>query len=161
MSKKSGKIIPIDGGPLNKGSPIYNAAADLNKTKQRRPSISITYLDVGRDYGLKGLVENDKRHRGERYILKEFDMFLEKVRKYDTIEDVMRVFAPRKKMKNADTESGRKMREIEKKYNIETANMVHIHCCGGGGGQMVLHGFVLHNCFEIVWIDTDHDKHKV
>ena len=64
-------------------------------------------------------------------------------------------------MKNADTESVRKMREIEKKYNIETANMVHIHCCGGGGGQMVLHGFVLHNCFEIVWIDTDHEKHKV
>ena len=153
-------LVNIKGESLNKGSPIYDAKSQVSGLPKQRPSISITFMDVDRDFGLKYLVEKDKKHKGSRQILKEFDSFLRKARRYNSIEEFMHTFTPKERLNNADQKSKDKMNEIQKLYNIETADMVHIHCCGNGGGEMVLHGFVINNCFEVVWIDPDHEMHK-
>ena len=45
-------------------------------------------------------------------------------------------------------------------YNIETSDMFHLHCDRDGKGKFVLHGFRINNCFEIVWIDPNHEFYK-
>lgn len=158
---KGKKLTRISGESLERGSPIYDSRSDVSALPKQRPSISITFMDVGKEFGLAYLVEKDKKHRGSRYIMKEFDAFLQKVRKHKSIEDVMDHFKPKKKLNNQDKKSIDKMKQIQDEYSIDTSEMAHIHCCGNGGGALVLHGFVINNCFEIVWIDPDHEIHEL
>ena len=64
------------------------------------------------------------------------------------------------KGKNVDDKSVAMMRKIQRDYNVETTSMIHIHCHLHGKGEFVLHGFVIRNCFEIVWFDPSHELHK-
>ncbi len=130
------------------------------ESKKIKPSISLTYMDVDKKYGLQYLCDAHKSHRGDRNILKELDDFLVKVRKYSSIEELVERHKPKDKMKNKDKASLDRFKKIQKDYDIETSDMVHIHCCGGGSGQFVLHGFISRNCFEVVWIDPLHEVHK-
>lgn len=125
-----------------------------------KPSVSITYLDYKGNYGIKNLHKCHHMQRGQRDILKELGDFLVKARKFKNINDLVSNFASHNGSKNKDDESIRKLRQIQKEHNIETSDMLHLHCCGGGNGQMVLHGFILGSCFEIVWIDPNHELHK-
>ncbi len=144
-----------------------SASALLNKEELKRkaeskvkPSVSITYLDYNGNYGIKNFHKTHYSKKGERDILKEFGDFLSKARRFENINDLVNNFVSHKGAKNKDKASLDKMRQIQKEFNIETSDMIHLHCCSGGTGKMVFHGFILGSCFEVVWIDPDHTLHK-
>lgn len=156
MPKK--RLTKINSG-LPKGNPFYNVALDIQNLPKQKPTISITFMDAGKE--LKKFADYARKQQGEKDVYKQFEDFLVKVRQFNSIEEVISYFSPKKSIKNSDSESRAKMQELQKNFNIDTSDMVHIHCCGGGSGQMVLHGFVIHSSFEIVWIDPGHTRHRL
>ena len=138
---------------------LYNVAEDIEP--EPRPSISMTYMCVREDYGLKYLVEKNKKHANKN-ILKELDSFLEKARQYCTIEELISAHISRNKGRNSDQFSISKMRELQAKYNLPIGEegMIHIHTKSGGNGEFVIHGFQVKNCFEIIWLDPLHEIHS-
>lgn len=142
-------------------TPLLDPEELREKVKSKvKPSVSITYLDYNGNYGIKNFHKTHYSQKGERDILKELGDFLYKARKFENINDLVINFTSPKGSKNKDRASINKMIQIQKEFNIETSDMIHLHCCSGGTGKMVFHGFILGNCFEIVWIDPDHQLHK-
>jgi hypothetical protein len=131
------------------------AKQDVVFRKENKPIIGITFLDKN-NYGLIDLY---KVYRGDKSCLRQFNDFLEKARSYDTITELIDNHKPHDKFKNEDEKSIQKLSQIQKEYNIEATDMCHLHCCRDGKGIFVLHGFILGNCFEIVWLDAKHDLH--
>lgn len=148
-------------------SDIYGGTklVDVNKEQliagDKRPSLAITYMDVKKDYGLKYLSSKAKNQGGNRDIYKELGSFQEKVRQYKSIQELIDRHKPNDKLNNEDKKSETTFKKIQSEYKIDTSQMIHIHCCGGGSGAFVLHGFVLGSCFEIVWFDPLHEVHKL
>ena len=128
----------------------------IERTKEKRPIIGITYLDRN-NYGLEDLYKN---YRGDRNCINQLNDFLEKARNYTTITELVINHASHNKFKNKDGKSKKKLEQIRKEHNVETSDMCHMHCSRGGTGVFVLHGFFLNNCFEIVWLDAKHDLYN-
>ncbi len=127
----------------------------------KRPIVGITYLEVlSGDYSLKRFAKTESKSCGTRQLYNELEEFLIKARSYSAIEELISAHAPKKRIKNSDEKSISKMKEIQRKYNVETSEMVHLHCKRCGSGAFVLHGFVVNNCFEVVWLDPNHALHK-
>ena len=128
---------------------------DVVFTKEKRPIIGITFLDRN-NYGLDDLI---RCYRGDKNCVNQLNDFLEKARKYTTISELITNHASHNKFKNTDSRSLRKFAQIQDEYEVETSDICHLHCNRGGTGRFVLHGFILNNCFEIVWLDVKHDVH--
>lgn len=127
--------------------------------KGRKPVIGITYFDATHNtYGLKNLA---KCQKGNRDIYKELHEFLKTVAKMSTIDEVVKKFHSNHKTKNTDKYSRQAIDSIKKKFNVEVGEMIHLHCKGNGKGEFVLHGFILYNIFEIVWMDPNHEHYKM
>lgn len=131
-------------------------AIDQRSISEGKPVVGITYLD--NSYNFTDLF---KIARGNNRKIKEFEGFLEKARHYTTLTDLIDAHKPHKGCKNEDDKSKQKMNDIQKKYNVETKDMFHLHCCRNGNGEFVIHGFRINNCFEIVWLDPEHKIHKL
>lgn len=156
-STQNSNTIPIDRPKLpNIAQAIYSPKVPDNNIP---PTISVTYLEAKGNYGIEKLACVHKKQRGTRDVIKEFDDFLDKARKYKNIEELLSAHKPKIKMKNSDITSVKKMMALQKKYNIDTSDMIHIHCKGGGNGPFVIHGFRQSNNLEIVWLDPEHEVH--
>jgi hypothetical protein len=129
---------------------------DIDSTKENRPIIGITFLDKN-NYGLENLY---KVYRGDKNCIYQLNDFLDKARRYTTITELIKNHAPHTKYKNDDNKSTNKLLQIQNDYGIEATDFCHLHCCRDGKGIFVLHGFIISNCFEIVWLDAQHDVHK-
>lgn len=137
--------------------PIYSV--DESRVKQPTPVIGITYLQADdKKYGINALLKKEKAKNG--LTIKTLQDFLVKVRHYKTIDELISNHISHIKGKNVDDKSVAMMRKIQRDYNVETTSMIHIHCHLHGKGEFVLHGFVIRNCFEIVWFDPSHELHK-
>lgn len=126
----------------------------------KAPIISMTYMDMFGTYGLKEFSKIAKALNGQRNLYKEIDGFLNKAREYNNITDLISAHISHNGGKNKDAASRKKAKEISERYNVEALDFIHLHCCSGGTGEFVFHGFVLKNRFEIVWIDPQHKLHK-
>lgn len=124
--------------------------------KANAPVISITYLEKN-DYGLQHLY---KCTRGDNRYVKQFESFLEKARQYNSITELLSNHGSHMSSKNTDSKSLQKVNELCNKYNLEVQEFIHLHCCTGGTGEFVMHGFLITNRFEIVWLDPKHEIHK-
>ncbi len=152
--RKSKDKLPISPNTKNNAKRIVDVSKD--DIKDVKPCVGITYLDKNR-FGLKDFfkaVKDDKQKR------KDFEEFLEAVRGYKNRDEVIENHCPRV-LKNKDKDSQSKIKAIKNKYNIDATDMVHLHCKRQGKGEFVLHGFWLENIFEVVWLDCNHDLHKV
>lgn len=137
--------------------PFYQI--DRGKIEQKSPVIGITYLQADDNkYGLKAVFKKEKEQKGSA--IKILNDFLVKAKQYETIDKLVSAHISHKKAKNCDAKSISMMKKIQRDFNVETADMIHIHCKPGGKGEFVLHGFVIHNCFEIVWFDPKHEIHR-
>ena len=119
--------------------------------------ISITYLDDS-NYNFEHIV---KVGTGNRELVKDLQRFISKAREYKSIDELIKNHKPHSSLKNKDSSSKQKIKELRDKYNLEIDYMYHIHCKRNGNGQAVLHGFQIDNNFEIVWIDLEHNAHSV
>lgn len=119
--------------------------------------ISITYLDDS-NYNFEHIVKIGK---GNHTLVKDLQRFISKAREYKSIDELIKNHKPHSSIKNKDSSSERKIKELRDKYNLEIDYMCHIHCKRNGNGQVVLHGFRIGNNFEIVWIDLEHNVHSV
>lgn len=153
MSKNKTRI-----PPPRTNSSEGNILTDINIPEDnRKPEISITYLEISSgEFSLKAF--NKKCNKNSQFY-EELAEFTERVKKYNNIQDLLDVHCPKNGLKAKDKNSHRKMEEIKRKYNVETSDMCHIHLKPNGKGAFVIHGFVLKNCFEIVWIDPEHRRH--
>ena len=159
-NKKSKPFLPITlpKDDTNRFYEINKKAMDDNIS----PSIAFTYLDVeDKEYGLHGLAINHKKQRGNRNLYKELNSFVKMAGKYKNISELITNHISHIKPKSDDKLTISKSKEIRKNYNVESCNIMHIHCKRDGKGEFVLHGFALHNCFEVVFIDPLHKLHKV
>ena len=130
---------------------------DPNKTKEKKPHIGITYLDKNH-YGFQHFINCVK---GDKRYLHDLESFIEKCRRYESLTALIESHQPHGKgKKNADAKSIRKLEQIKNDYNIEPAEMIHLHALTKGNGEFVLHGFTIQNIFEIVWLDCKHEVHK-
>lgn len=127
----------------------------LPQVEDEKPSISITYLDNHHDF--KHFFSIAK---GNAEYIRVLQDFLKKARCYSNIDELISNHKPHHRIKNSDDKSVEKMKQIQSDFNIETRDMIHLHCCRGGSGSFVLHGFRIKNRFEIVWLDPTHDIHS-
>lgn len=133
---------------------------DPNIPKSKRPVIGITYLQVCNiDYGLKALSDTAKT-RSDRNVYNELNEFIKTASKLASIEDVVERYHSRKKLKNDDDYSKDIVNLLQKEYNVDATDLIHLHCKANGKGEFVLHGFILENVFEIVLIDPLHQLHS-
>lgn len=131
-----------------------------NIPKSKRPVIGITYLQVcNKDYGLKALSEADKS-RSDRNIYNELNEFITTSSTLSSIEEVVKKYHSRNKLKNNDGYSKDIVDSLKKNYNVDATDLIHLHCKANGKGELVLHGFILENVFEIVLIDPLHQIHS-
>lgn len=127
------------------------------KVKEKKPHVGITYLDKNK-YGLSDFV---KVVRGDKNYLTALEAFLEKCRQYESMTELVKNHQPHgKSAKNEDDVSETKINAIATLYNIETGEMYHLHILRDGKGEFVIHGFIIDNVFEIVWLDCKHEVHK-
>lgn len=153
MSKNKSRI-PTPRTDFSEGSLITT----VDIPKDRKPEISITYLEISSgEYSLKGFYKKCKQ-KSELY--KELLEFTERVKKYNNIQQLLDIHCPKNGLKSNNKNSRKKMNEIKRKYNVDTSDMHHIHLKPNGKGAFVIHGFVLYNCFEVVWIDPEHTIHE-
>lgn len=153
MAKNKIKISPQT--KLSEGKSIISVEIPEDK---RKPAISITYLDITTgNYSLKSF---HKKCKNNTNLYKELADFIEKVKEYDNIQMLLDIHCPKNGLKTNEDRSRKKMNDIRKKYNVETSDMYHIHLKPNGKGAFVIHGFVLYNCFEVVWLDPEHEIHK-
>lgn len=153
MSKQTSRI-PSPKTHFSEGMPI----TDIDIHDDIKPEISITYLEISTgDYSLKGLQKISQKAPD---LYKDLSVFMDRVRKYKNIQELLDNHCPKNGLKAKDPKSQRKMSEIKKHYNVDTSDMCHIHLKPGGKGAFVLHGFILRNCFEVVWLDPQHKIHK-
>ena len=153
--KKADKLINVSIPKSNNGN--NNKLYDIKHVNDyRSPCIGFTYLDVNTEFGLKGLFKQYKSQLGNRNLFKELDEFLLAARNYKNIEELITNHISHNKAKSNDEKTRKKANSIKREYNIETCNIIHIHCKRGGNGEFVLHGFVIQNCFEVLFIDPMH-----
>lgn len=146
------KLVNIDKPKVN--SKIVEI--DKSKVRENRPIIGLTYLD--NSFNLSHLF---KKNKGNGQPVKVFEKFLNKARNYSTLTELINAHKPHNGYKSSDGKSRSKMAEIQRKHNVDTTDMCHLHCCRDGNGKFVIHGFRINNCFEIVWIDPEHEIHKL
>lgn len=119
------------------------------------PAIGITYLQS--KYGLKNFFKKCKKSTA---CVDVFEEFIDNFRNLKDIDTALAKYSGAVS-KSKDADSQKILDVIRKKHNIDTSDMIHVHCKPGGKGAFVLHGFRIRNRFEIVWIDPDHAVHKV
>lgn len=154
MAKNKSRI-PSPRTSFSAGVPITEVNIPVD---DKKPEISITYLEISTgEYSLKNFY---KKCKGNKNLYKDLSDFTEKVRKYKNIQELLDRHCPKNGLKANDRKSVQKMKDIKKTSNVDTSDMCHIHLKSNGNGAFVLHGFILHNCFEIVWIDPEHSLHK-
>lgn len=124
--------------------------------KSEPPIISITYLEKSK-YDLEHLF---KCNQGDKKYVKIFQDFLDKVKQYKSISELFRKHGSHINFKNLDSKSNEKAKKLRENYNLDVHELIHLHCCAGGTGEFVLHGFTISNRFEIVWIDPKHEIHQ-
>ena len=151
--KNNGKL-PIS--PHIKSNTAKIIEISQNDIKDVKPCVGITYLDKNK-FGLKHFFKSVKDDSQKR---RDFEEFLEAVRKYKNRDEVIENHHP-KILKNNDKDSQVKINAIKNKYNVDATDMIHLHCKRQGKGEFVLHGFWLGHIFEIVWLDCNHDHHKM
>lgn len=150
------KLYPVNIPKSNSKDRIL----DPHIPKSKRPVIGITYLQVcNRDYGLKALSEADKS-RSDRNIYNELNEFITTSSKLSSIEEVVKKYHSRQKLKNNDDYSKDIVNSLKNDYNVDATDLIHLHCKANGKGEFVLHGFILENVFEIVLIDPLHQIHS-
>ena len=133
---------------------------DAHIPKSKRPVIGITYLQVNnKNYGLKALSDTAKS-RSDRNVYSELDEFIKNSAKLPSIEAVVEMYHSHNKLKNSDDYSRDIVKLLEKEYNVDATDLIHLHCKANGKGEFVLHGFILENVFEIVLIDPLHKIHS-
>lgn len=133
---------------------------DTHIPKPKRPVIGISYLQIGnKNYGLKALSDADKS-RSDRAIYSELEDFIKDAAKLDSIEEVVKKYHSRYKLKNDDDYSKDIVNLLKNDYNVDATDLTHLHCKANGKGEFVLHGFILENVFEIVLIDPLHKLHS-
>lgn len=153
MAKQTSRI-PSPQTQFSEGTTI----TDIDIPDDIKPEISITYLEISTgEYSLKGFYKISKKNPD---VYKDLSDFMVRARKYKNIQELLDNHCPKNGLKAKDKTSQQKMKEIKKLYNVDTSDMCHIHLKPNGKGAFVLHGFILHNCFEVVWLDPEHKIHK-
>ena len=156
-SKRQARLTDIPAERFQNASML----AHVNIPPQEKPVVGITYLEIEiGSYSLKELAGTARAQRGARNIYKELADFLEAARGCDSIQQLIGDFTSRNGLKNKDKASQKKMAHIQKMYHVDTTEMVHLHCKRNGKGAFVLHGFIIRNRFEIVWLDPLHKVHS-
>lgn len=142
---------------------FYTPDVDSSDSKFYNPHLSstvkigITYLDKNK-FGIKDLV---KSINGNKSFIEDIYKFLEVARKVNNLGDFIKLVGSHTKIKNEDDESKKKVRDLNKQYNLEIQNLIHLHCQPKGMGSFVIHGFDAgNNIFEIVWLDAKHELHE-
>ncbi len=110
---------------------------------KRKPSVSLKYID------LNYCSFNDLR---ENHNLKHFDSFLNKLNKTSNWEDVFREF---QRASSDDDDSIRKMRSLG--FDPDQIEMFHLRVTQ----RFRVHGFLIEDRFKLVWLDPNHDIHKM
>lgn len=141
---------------LNEKLQVPQTLKDVERKKENRPIIGMTFFDKNK-YGLKHLYQV---YKNDKFCVNKLYEFLEMARTYSTVSELVKNHASHVKFKNEDDLSRNKLLQIQKQYRIETNDMCHLHCGMDGSGKFVLHGFFIANCFEIVWLDVNHDHYK-
>lgn len=154
MSKNKSRI-PSPRTDSSEGIPITKVDVPED---DKKPEISITYLEISTgEYSLKSFYKKCKQNSD---LYKDLSEFTERVKKYKNIQELLEKHCPKNGLKAKDKISHKKMEDIKRKYNVDTSDMCHIHLKPNGKGAFVIHGFILRNCFEVVWLDPEHSVHK-
>lgn len=150
MAKKLTNIPGIAGDRI-----VAINKADI---KYEKPVVSITYL-CSNKYCLKHLAKVHMKRRGTRNVFQELYDFIKGFRQFEDVNSACKYYMGASP-KNKDCEISEELKRIESECNIDTSSPCHLHCKPHGKSEFVLHGFVVANRFEIVFIDPEHELHS-